>query len=271
MTGRHAPPRSVLAAYGVEAADLEPLAGGQGRAWRAGRIVLKPLELIGAEIEWQAAQLDGARFEGVRVPRVVRARDGRATVDGWSAWEHVEGVHVERRWNEKVAVGEAFHRGLAGIPRPDALLDARSDPWAIGDRVAWGELPLDDWLHVKHLSQLAGALRAVDAPSQLIHGDLASNVLFADSMAPAVIDFSPYFRPVAFASAVIVGDALLWEDADASVLDAVAHIDDFPQYLLRALIYRAVTDRIFRADEPLRRDEEDHYLPAVEFAVRLAR
>lgn len=271
MTGRQAPPRSVLVAYGVDDVDVEPLPGGQGQAWRAGAVVLKPLELTAAEVDWQAELFERVSFEGVRVPFVVRALDGRTTVEGWAAWKHVEGTHVERRWTDKVAAGEAFHRALADVPRPDALLDARGDPWAIGDRVAWGEVPLEDWLHVKHLSRLGEALRPIDAPSQLIHGDLASNILFADEMPPAVIDFSPYYRPPAFASAVIVGDALLWEDADADILDAAAYIDDFPQYLVRALIYRAVTDRIFRADEPLRRDEGDHYLGAVEFAVGLAR
>ena len=50
----------------------------------------------------------------------------------------------------------------------------------------------------------------------------------------------------------------------------VAHVDEFPQYLLRALIYRAVTDRLFRLDEPLRPDDDDPYLPAVELALHLA-
>ncbi|MGH3248038.1 MAG: phosphotransferase [Trebonia sp.] len=52
------------------------------------------------------------------------------------------------------------------------------------------------------VGQLAGqvrrrlaALRPVDLPKQLIHADLAGNVLFADGMPPAVIDFSPLERP----------------------------------------------------------------------------
>ena len=32
--------------------------------------------------------------------------------------------------------------------------------------------------------------------SQLIHGDLTENILFAEGLSPAVIDFSPYWRPV---------------------------------------------------------------------------
>ena len=84
-----------------------------------------------------------------------------------------------------------------------------------------------------------------------------------------MIDFSPYWRPTAFATAVVVGDALAWEGADESLLDAVAHVDEFPQYLLRALIYRIVVDALFRAGEPGRPDAEDLFLGPVELACRL--
>jgi len=87
---------------------------------------------------------------------------------------------------------------------------------------------------------------------------------------PAVIDFSPYWRPPAFASAIVVADALVWEGADERILDAVSYVADFDQYLLRALIYRAVTDRLFRGDEPIRPDDANPYLSAVELACRIA-
>ena len=103
-----------------------------------------------------------------------------------------------------------------------------------------------------------------------MHGDLTGNVLFADGLPPAVIDFSPYWRPPAFASAVVVADALVWEGADERILDAVAHVEHVEQFLLRALIYRAVTDRLFRGREPARPDDGDPYLPAVELACCLA-
>ena len=103
-----------------------------------------------------------------------------------------------------------------------------------------------------------------------MHGDLTGNVLFADGLPPAVIDFSPFWRPTGFASAVVVGDALLWEDADESLLGAVAHVDDFAQFLLRALIFRAVVDALFRAGQPWRPDGDDCFLAPVELACSLA-
>ena len=245
------------------------LAGGQETTWRSGDVVLKPLDLEEADLAWQAKLFDSLPCDGFRVARSLRAADGSLVVEGWCAAEALAGCHEERRWADVIAVGGRFHAAFANARRPD-FLDRRSDRWTVSDRVAWGELPPDEYMHVKHLPRLLAALRPLAAPSQLIHGDLTGNVLFADGLPPAVIDFVPYWRPPAFASAIVVADALVWEGADESVLEAVAGVDDFPQYLLRALVFRAVTDRLFRLDEPLRPEYADPYLPAVELACRLA-
>jgi uncharacterized protein (TIGR02569 family) len=262
------PPGNVITAFGGSG-DPEPLAGGQGMSWRLGEIVLKPIDMAEDELEWQAEVLPSLRADGFRVSSPKRTGDRLLVVDGWCAWEYVAGQHWHRRWLEIVRAGEAFHAALASVPRP-AFLDRRTDPWAVGDRVAWGDLPIEDFLRVKHVPRLARALKSLDAKSQLIHGDLTGNVLFADRLAPAIIDFSPYWRPPSFASAVVIADALIWEGADNTVLSAVAHIKEFAQFLLRALIYRAVTDRLFREHEPIRPDATDPYLAPVELACRLA-
>jgi hypothetical protein len=58
-----------------------------------------------------------------------------------------------------------------------------------------------------------------------------------------VIDFAPYWHPPEYAAAIVVADALCWEDAPPELADAVAR-----QYLLRALIYRGVTSIEFGGD-----------------------
>jgi uncharacterized protein (TIGR02569 family) len=168
-------------------------------------------------------------------------------------------------------VGHRFHAALVGRPRP-GFLDRRTHHWAVGDRVAWGELPAATFADVKHVPRLVAALRPVDeSASQLVHGDLTGNVLFADGLPPAVIDFSPFWRPPGYAAAIVVGDALVWEGADEGLLAAVADVEDLPQLLLRALIFRAVVDALFRAGEPHRRDDDDCFLRPVELACRLAK
>jgi uncharacterized protein (TIGR02569 family) len=268
VTEPKVPPAEVLSAFGVRGSPSR-LEGGQGGSWRAGNVVLKPLDLAEEELAWQAEVFASISCDGFRVAHPLRAHGGSFVVDGWCAWEAVEGRHEAGRWAEIIAVGERFHAALAKVPRPH-FSARRSDPWAVGDRVAWGELPPSEFTHVKHLERLVSALEPIAAPSQLVHGDLTGNVLFDDELPPAVIDLSSYWRPTAFASAIVVADALVWEGADEAILGDVAHIKHFPQYLLRALIYRAVTDRLFRLDEPVRPDHADLYLPAVELACSIA-
>jgi len=264
------PPPAVVAAFGAAGARPLPLGGGQGISWVAGDVVLKRAEFDREELEWQARIYTQIRCAGFRLARPRLAADGSLCVDGWCAAEYVTGQHEPRHWAQIISVGERFHAALRAFPRP-AFLDRRSDSWTISDRVAWGEVPASEFSHVRHLPQLVLALRHVTAPSQLIHGDLTGNVLFDGQRPPAIIDFSPYWRPAAYASAIVIADALVWEGADSRVLEAVSHIDDFGQYLIRALIFRSVTDWIRGQEEPAGSAHgDDPWASAVHFACQLA-
>jgi uncharacterized protein (TIGR02569 family) len=264
------PPPDVLAAFGVAGARPVPLGGGQGTSWVAGDVVLKPAELDQDELAWQAHVFGQIPRVGFRLARPRRAVGGSLCADGWCATEYVSGQHEPRRWAEIIALGERFHAELRGLPRP-SFVDRRSNRWAIGDRVAWGELPASDFPHVRHLAQLISALRPVTAPSQLIHGDLTGNVLFDGQQPPTIIDFSPYWRPTAYASAIVIADALIWEGADIQVMEAVHHIDDFGQYLIRALIFRAVAEWILSQEQSAGPPTgDDPWAPVVHLACQLA-
>jgi uncharacterized protein (TIGR02569 family) len=261
------PSERVLAAFGRAEKPVR-LAGGRGLAWRVGDLVLKPADL-GPELEWQAEFLPTVRADGFRLAVPQRATDGALVVDDWSAWSYVAGEHRPGQWAEVIAVGERFHRALAGLPRP-AFITARTDPWAIGDRVAWGEASIDPYRHIEQASRLVDTLEPVADPSQLVHGDLTGNVLIDDALPPAVIDVSLYWRPPAFASAIVVADALVWEGADETLFAAVAHVDRFGQFLARALLYRIVA-AVEGRFEATARDLEDRYRPATDLAVLLAK
>ena len=88
-------------------------------------------------------------------------------------------------------------------------------------------------------------------PAQLIHGDLGGNVLFAPGQPPAVIDFSPYWRPVGLALAVAAVDALTWSGADPAILDQLGGEPELGQLLARAHVYRLVTEVVFRRADPV--------------------
>jgi uncharacterized protein (TIGR02569 family) len=264
------PPGHVLAAFGVAGCAPIPLGGGQGTAWRAGGRVLKPADVSRDELAWHAGVYPQITCEGFRLPRPLAAGDGRLCVDGWCATRYEAGRHGQRRWPEIIAAGDRFHAALRGIPRPP-FLDTRSNPWSVSDRVAWGELPASDFPGVTHLPRLTAAIRPVPAPGQLIHGDLSGNVLFHDHLPPAIIDFTPYWRPAAYATAIVVADALVWEGADSQLLAVVSHIGDFGQYLIRALIFRELTHWICtRGQPPGTKAPDARWALAADLACRLA-
>jgi uncharacterized protein (TIGR02569 family) len=226
----------------------DPLRYGDSMVWRAGDLVFKRAPSI-EEWAWLGEHLPTVREEGFRMTLPVPATDGRWVVDGWCAQTWLAGDHARsERWLDVLVVGERFHRACAQLPRP-AFIDARDHPWAIGDRVAWGEAPspADHEL----LRRLLSVRRPLDLPSQLIHGDLTENVLFDPKLPPAVIDPTPYWRPAGFASAIVVGDAIRWFAADPiPLLDATSHIAEFPQLLVRASIARLVTTLVFGHADP---------------------
>lgn len=260
------PPRHVLEAFG-RSGELVPLPGGRGRAWRVGDLVFKPADLTPDELAWQAKVLPTVDAPDIRLSFPQRAVGGELVVDGWTAWSYLPGEHREGRWLDIIQVGDRFHQAIAGLHRP-SFVTARTDPWSIGDRVAWGEAPIDPYREAPHVVRLAERLAPVHAGSQLIHGDLTGNVLFADGLPPAVIDLSLYWRPMAFAAAIVVADALVWEGADESFLDTVADVDEFGQMLVRALLFRVVAavEGGFEGDASA---IERHYGRAVDLARAL--
>ncbi|MGV9378840.1 TIGR02569 family protein [Nonomuraea sp. NPDC003707] len=244
------PPPGVLAAFGLTA-PVRPLAGGRGRTFRAGDAVVKPVD--GAEeAEWSARVFAGlSPTAGFRVPRPLRSRDGGYVVEGWTASEFLDGREGPAgKWEALIAAGRAFHRELRHLPRP-ALLDRRDDPWAAADRIAWGEAPPPPPTNADELLGRLGELAGpVTAPSQLIHGDLTGNVLFHPGRPPVVIDFSPYWRPVAYAEAVVVADGLLYHRADPELIEAVLPGREGLHLLARALIFRLATTAVWAGRVP---------------------
>ena len=229
------------------------LAGGQGTCWRVGDVVLKPADALDpwrAEVHRGLLADSPVRFT---VPPPIELGH-----DGWMGWGWVEGrPRVESRWTDLVTAAVDYHRALADVvPDRPGFLDDVDNPWATGDRVAWEEAAVDavppsPQSHL--LDRLFEARRAVGGAPQLIHGDLPGNVLFAEdrACAPAIIDLSPYWRPVGFALAIAAFDAMTWWSTPADVaLAPFAGDADFPQLLVRAAIYRIVTEAIAFRDNP---------------------
>ena len=232
------PTEYVLGAFGAGPHVLA-LPGGQATSWVSGDVVLKPGG--GPAHEWWGETLLELRFDDIRVSTPIATSDGAWVVDGWTATSFMAGSHPDLSQRSAllavVEAGRAFHRAVRHLPRP-SFLDSRDDRWAVADRVAWGE---QDMTFGRELSDLAARLRPQEDPpgeSQLVHGDLTGNVLFAPCLPPVVIDISPYWRPTSYAEGVIAADALCYHGADESILPLLG----VPaSAVARALLFRAAT------------------------------
>jgi uncharacterized protein (TIGR02569 family) len=235
------PPDGVVESFGARPPAV-PASGGQGATWRADDLVLKPLDMPAEALAW----LDGTArplfaTSGLRVCLPVRGRSGEFVVDGWTAFPYLEGSHSDERWDDVADVARRFAAALAGEERP-AFVAGRTDAWARADRFAWGEEEDDDARSAPYVARLLAAREAIDAPSGIIHSDLAGNVLFDDALPPAVIDVTMSWRPVEYSVAIIAVDAVCFRGASVSLLDTISDDGRFAQLLIRALLFRVVTD-----------------------------
>ncbi len=232
------PPDEVLRAFCIEDAPIR-LSGGQGQAFQAGNVILKPA-VDDERTNWIAEFYAQTDVPGFRLPQPVRTSHGVTVYRGWQAWERVEGEHRHDGWEDIVEHCIAFHGAIVDVARPDWFDRlGEADPWIIADRVAWSELSWHPHPSVAPVAQqLMGCLRPIDVKSQLIHGDFGGNILFDEHQPPAIIDFSPYWRPLGFAVGVVVADAIVWEGADPSLMDAVKNVPAFDQLLARAELRR---------------------------------
>jgi uncharacterized protein (TIGR02569 family) len=263
-------PSAVADAFGVPR-NGRALPGGQGDSARHGDVVLKRVA-DRVEAEWTAGTISSIEPSGYRLPRPLHADDGRWVVDGWTATEFVAGEPgPQGHWDELFAAARAFHGALADASEP-SFLAARGHRWAIADRVAWDESTVTPLPEVAALLERLLSWHApVSAPAQLVHDDLAGNVLFADGLPPAIIDFSPYWRPVGYAEAMIAVDGMLWFGGGPDLEPLVARDPEFVQFLIRALTFRLVAhnQRAVEVD-PTALDELPQFVAVADRIERLS-
>ena len=81
-------------------------------------------------------------------------------------------------------------------------------------------------------------LRPINLPSQIIHGDIAGNIVFAEGRPPGVIDLTLYWRPSALAKALLIADTITWEHADPGLYDGFRLSSEGEQLMLRGALRR---------------------------------
>lgn len=260
-------PEHVLGAFGVGDAAVVPVVAGSGTGWLADAgagvpgVVLRPVADT-ALANWSARVREELDVPGLRVATPVRSRDGRHVVSGWRADRAVPG-RPEARADETIAWSARINAALADVERPRIVRRPSVRPWAeidlfaCAEAAAWDGDPEHDLspgmedrgtpFATHRAAALLGArglvrLRRPAAPPAVgvgvVHGDLAQGLLFDDTTEPALTDIVPYARPAAWSAAVVAVDHLSWGTADVGVLDRWRHLDDWPQMVIRAAIFR---------------------------------
>lgn len=224
-------------AFGVKEIEPRPVEWGGRRAWHCGDVLIRAVA-DNAIAAWSAGVLDSIEVPGVRIAKPVRSSDGRWVIAGWAASRFVPGT-IEPRYDDVVTVAEKLHAATADLPRP-RLLEGRDDLQSRSAAAAFGERRvIVDRDHGGALfDQLTAYREPVQVTPQVVHPELFGAVLFDGDATPAIVDLVPSWRPAAWAAAVVVVDALAWGGADEGLLKRWAHLPEWPQMLVRAVLHR---------------------------------
>jgi uncharacterized protein (TIGR02569 family) len=255
------PPPDILAAFGISSPP-QTLAGGRSLCFRSGDVVLKPSD-GDEEAQWVATFITGLmprldKDSPYTLPRPIPTlADASVFVfNGWAAWSFLPGkAQAPDRIPDILRISKAFHHDISQmeIKKPD-FMNRPTNRFQEADLVTWGEKSLHDvakanWeVHevlepqLRRLDSLKTPL-FTDIPQQLVHGDLTGNVLFGDSpdAPPGIIDMTFYWRPAAWAEAIVVADGLAWFRMGKKLTDLYGDDDTRLQLLVRALQWRMLS------------------------------
>lgn len=255
------PPPEVLDLFAVPE-DPRPLPGGQHQSVVAGDLVLSPgrdadtCTWLNPVLARLAVELDTTRPRTIRIAMPIPARDGRWVVDGWGASRYEPDTRPCRELDVLVATCRLLHARLASaVTLPPDGVGLRTDRWARAERAAFDATQAQGvafdateahGMLLMHAGELVASLtRQLSdtdlGPDQLVHADLAGNVLIDAHGVPVVIDVAPYWRPVVWAEAVCVLDSILWQGADTAAMDQWVH-GRRRQAMLRAGLFRLLSD-----------------------------
>ena len=284
-------PDHVRGAFGVSDGPAVPVVAGSGTGWfveDAGStgVVLRPVSDTGLA-NWSARVREQLDVTGLRVAQPLRSRDGRHVVSGWRA-DHALSGRPEARADETIAWSARLNEALAAVERPRIVRRPAARPWsgtdlfACAEAASWDGDPEVDLapgmedrgtpfathraaalLGATGLIRLRGPVGAW-AGGGIVHGDLARGLLFDSGSEPALTEVVPYARPASWSAAVVAVDHLSWGTVDPGVLGRWAHLDDWPQMVLRAAVFRLAVHALHPGSRPAAMDGLQTMARAVE-------
>lgn len=232
--------------------EASPLPGGQNTSVKVNDVVLKPVE-DAEHTEWLLSVIDSINPKGYRLSKPVRSNRGTFVSEGWVCTRFEPGKEAAGHVYEKLKAAQRFHNDLSRISIRDFY--PVNNPWAKAHQIAW---QTDVWPEEVIADSAAGSMieelllkvkRKERYNLQLVHADLAGNILFDESLPPLIIDFSPTAAPVEYAEAILVCDCIAWQGSKVSDIELLPNDDLYNEMILRAVIFRLAVEAIFAGSD----------------------
>ncbi|RFS14620.1 hypothetical protein [Emticicia sp. C21] len=231
--------KEILDLFGISG-KTEKLTGGQGQSIRVGDFVLKPIEET-AKYSWIGEALASISTYDLAIAKPIKSKNGNFVESGYGVTQYLTGDFFIGRIEEKIKACQIINQLLKSIKIPEDWVHW-SSPWQWANRIAWEEASLPDNADSKSckiIEAIKAEYKPIDLPEQLIHSDLAGNILF-NGNTPVIIDFSPEFRPSAYAEILLITDSIAWHQEKAESLWILQH----PKALIMQLAVRAIVFRL---------------------------
>ncbi|MCD7034811.1 hypothetical protein LRR81_11200 [Metabacillus sp. GX 13764] len=227
--------------------EIIPLKGGQNTSVRVNNAVLKPVEnALHSELLFTI--IHSINPVGYRLYRPIKSNKGTFVSEGWSCTAFEQGQEVNGYIKEKLYVSRLFHHDLAAI-KFKGILES-DNPWSMAHRIAWQINELPEEVHPEAREIINNLLKKVHLKEQyhrqIVHSDLAGNILFDVVLPPLIIDFSPTIAPVEYAEAILVCDCIAWQDCPISEIDL---LPEMREMFIRAVIFRLSAQAILSSED----------------------
>lgn len=259
--------KEIIDLFGLKGA-IKKLSGGQGESIRIGNYALKPVTEI-EKYTWTGQVLETLPDSlDLKIARPIRSKKGNFTENSYGVTQYLEGTFLTGHIPQKIAACQILNELLASVQQPSEWV-LWSSPWQWANQIAWQQtkLPADTHPESRKLIELIQeGYQPIQLTNQLIHSDLAGNILFNESM-PVVIDFSPEFRPAAYAEVLTITDSIAWHNENPESLWHIHHPSEIViQLALRAVIFRLSVNLFFQPqNNELFNKELKNFLPVINF------
>jgi len=233
--------------------NLQELEGGQDESLKVGQLVLKPVHEE-KEYVWVSATLENLDFSSLNISKPICSLNGKYIEDGIGATPYFENIGHVYDVIINLRLCRQLNEILKTVLEPVVLFEELNNPWKKAQFLAWhGKSNPDLPSEILFLISLR---KNIDLPKQLIHVDLAGNVLINEHNETCIIDFTPAFLPKEYAEAVVIVDSISWYQASIGALNELKLEKSISyQLLLRALIFRMSVPLFLNSSE----NNENHF------------